>query len=214
MSYNITKSNGDILVQIQPGDIDEDSTSLRLLGQGVVNYGELVAENFVQLTENFAGPNLPPNPITGQLWYDSVVDELKVIRKSPSNVVSARSLISTADEYVTSSTIPAETVSSTFGDLRYFSAIKTLAASDGNNWIPVSSVYRGSDNTETNYPIGTILVVQGTFERNINLNVGYDTGNLNEFVGSLSPITTGTLVGTWRARGALGINYTLVQRTG
>lgn len=45
--------------------------SLNLLGRGVTNYGELIAENFVYLLESFAGINPPPNAITGQIWYEA-----------------------------------------------------------------------------------------------------------------------------------------------
>lgn len=47
------------------------STSLLLYGRDVPNYGERIAENFVQLLENFAGPAAPQSPIEGQLWFDT-----------------------------------------------------------------------------------------------------------------------------------------------
>ena len=47
------------------------STSLLLYGRDVPNYGERIAENFVQLLENFAGPGAPQHPIEGQLWFDT-----------------------------------------------------------------------------------------------------------------------------------------------
>ena len=46
-------------------------TSLLLYGRDVPNYGERIAENFVQLLENFAGPAAPQNPIEGQIWFDT-----------------------------------------------------------------------------------------------------------------------------------------------
>lgn len=48
-----------------------NSYGVNLLGRGVTNYGELIAENFIHLLENFAGNSSPPNPITGQIWYDA-----------------------------------------------------------------------------------------------------------------------------------------------
>lgn len=48
-----------------------NSFGLNLLGRGVTNYGELIAENFVYLLENFAGNVPPANPVTGQFWYNS-----------------------------------------------------------------------------------------------------------------------------------------------
>lgn len=47
------------------------STSLLLYGRDVPNYGERIAENFVHLLENFAGPTDPKSPIEGQLWFDT-----------------------------------------------------------------------------------------------------------------------------------------------
>jgi hypothetical protein len=69
MPYTINKYNGELLTSINDGQIDTSSTSLRLLGKGSTNYGELTAENFIFLLENFARTNSPSNPLVGQLWY-------------------------------------------------------------------------------------------------------------------------------------------------
>jgi len=47
------------------------STSLLLYGHGVPGYGERIAEDFVNLLENFAGPAAPVRATHGQLWYDT-----------------------------------------------------------------------------------------------------------------------------------------------
>lgn len=49
-----------------------DDTSLRFPGRNVTGYGQIIAENFLALLENFSSPAAPVNPIEGQLWYDSV----------------------------------------------------------------------------------------------------------------------------------------------
>jgi len=46
-------------------------TSLTFPGRNVTGYGQIIAENFLHLLENFASPTEPVNPIEGQLWYDS-----------------------------------------------------------------------------------------------------------------------------------------------
>jgi hypothetical protein len=46
-------------------------TSLLLYGKGVPDYGERIAENLVNVLENFAGPVDPINPTHGQVWYDT-----------------------------------------------------------------------------------------------------------------------------------------------
>lgn len=46
-------------------------TSLQFPGRNVTGYGQIIAENFLSLLENFASANEPINPTEGQLWYDS-----------------------------------------------------------------------------------------------------------------------------------------------
>jgi microcystin-dependent protein len=46
-------------------------TSLTFPGRNVTGYGQIIAENFLALLENFASAAEPVNPIEGQLWYDS-----------------------------------------------------------------------------------------------------------------------------------------------
>lgn len=46
-------------------------TSLTFPGRNVTGYGQIIAENFLSLLENFANSTAPVNPIEGQLWYDS-----------------------------------------------------------------------------------------------------------------------------------------------
>jgi hypothetical protein len=54
MAYEVNKANGDVLINLIDGEIDNTSTSLNLLGKNYLGYGELIAENFVHLLEHFA----------------------------------------------------------------------------------------------------------------------------------------------------------------
>jgi hypothetical protein len=63
-----------------PPGINTVDTSLSLVGRGYPNYGEKIADNFLHLLENFAGPIPPENPIEGQLWYDTSDISRKVLR--------------------------------------------------------------------------------------------------------------------------------------
>jgi len=69
MPYSVNRFDGELLVTINDGTIDTAATSLRLLGKGATNYGELSAENYVHMLENFYRNLEPPNPVIGQLWY-------------------------------------------------------------------------------------------------------------------------------------------------
>jgi hypothetical protein len=72
-----TPVNGTFTV---PDDlINTSQTALNLIGRGVTNYGQAVAENDINLLQNFAGPTSPVNPLIGQLWYDNNVQQLCVL---------------------------------------------------------------------------------------------------------------------------------------
>lgn len=76
--YNINKSNGEFLVAIEEGTSDSVATSLTLIGKNYSNYGEVLNENLVRITENFTGYNPPASPMKGQLWYDDTDKILKL----------------------------------------------------------------------------------------------------------------------------------------
>lgn len=53
-------------------------TSLKFPGRNVTGYGQIIAENFLALLENFASADEPINPIEGQLWYNSTDGLLQI----------------------------------------------------------------------------------------------------------------------------------------
>ena len=53
-------------------------TSLTFPGRNVTGYGQIIAENFLALLENFASADEPINPVEGQLWYDSTDGILQI----------------------------------------------------------------------------------------------------------------------------------------
>tara|TARA_R100000541_G_scaffold2114_4_gene7552 strand:+ start:295 stop:1191 length:897 start_codon:yes stop_codon:yes gene_type:complete len=79
MSYTINKL-GASDITVEYGTLNTE-TSLQLVGKDYFGYGEAIAQNFVDLLENFATDdtaNGPASPIAGQLWYHSSADTLKV----------------------------------------------------------------------------------------------------------------------------------------
>ncbi len=78
MAYTIVKSDGTVLTTIPDGTIDTTSTSLGLPGRSFSGYGQAQDTNFVHLTENFASSTPPPNPIRGQLWYNTTTNTMLV----------------------------------------------------------------------------------------------------------------------------------------
>ncbi len=80
MAYTVNKTNNSAVPNaytVQDGVVNTE-TDLSLIGKGYSGYGELIAENFLQLLENFSSGTAPSKPIAGQLWWDSSTSKLKV----------------------------------------------------------------------------------------------------------------------------------------
>jgi len=80
MAYTVNKTNSSASPNqyiVQDGVVNTQ-TDLSFIGKGYAGYGELIAENFLHLLENFAGTSEPTKPIQGQLYYDSTNNRLKV----------------------------------------------------------------------------------------------------------------------------------------
>jgi hypothetical protein len=76
MAYIINGFNGEVVAIIPDGTVDTTSTTLQLVGRSVTEYGVAENENYVWLMQHFAGSEAPPNPLTGQLWYNSNEDQM------------------------------------------------------------------------------------------------------------------------------------------
>ena len=57
-------------------------TDVSFVGKGYAGYGEVIAENFLHLLENFSNATEPTKPIKGQLWFDSSTSKLNVFTGS------------------------------------------------------------------------------------------------------------------------------------
>jgi len=77
MPYILTKSNGTILATVQDATVD-NTTSLTFIGRNYSGYGQAVEENFLHLLENFSNTTAPTNPIQGQLWFNSALQQLQI----------------------------------------------------------------------------------------------------------------------------------------
>ena len=80
MAYTVNKSNtaaspNQYTVQ---DSILNTQTDLEFVGKGYAGYGEVIAENFLHLLENFSNTSAPGKPIKGQLWYDESSAKIKV----------------------------------------------------------------------------------------------------------------------------------------
>ena len=78
MAYTINNTSGTTLVTLSDGTIDTTTTDLALFGKGYAGFGERLNENVVKLLENFANTSAPVNKQKGQLWYDTLNNQIKV----------------------------------------------------------------------------------------------------------------------------------------
>ena len=85
MSYTISFEDSTVdpvtkaPITVPVGTVNTTATSIALTGKGAANFGQLQQTNLLHLLENFASGTAPSNPTIGQLWYDSVAGELKML---------------------------------------------------------------------------------------------------------------------------------------
>lgn len=132
-----------------------NDTSLVFPGRNVTGYGQIIAENFLSLLENFASSTEPVNPVEGQLWYNSdpavrtlfMYDNIKWtaasgIQKGPTEPATETSKIGelwidTQNQqlriFTGSRWILVGPTESTIDGLRYGPTVETVADSDNIN---------------------------------------------------------------------------------
>ena len=80
MAYTVNRTNSSASPNsytVQDSVVNSE-TDLSFIGKGYAGYGEVIAENFLHLLENFSNATAPSKPVQGQLWYDSTNNRLKV----------------------------------------------------------------------------------------------------------------------------------------
>ena len=195
MAYTIIKSNGQVLTTIADGTINTTSTSLGLPGRNYAGYGQALDTNFVHILENFADTTPPPNPIRGQLWFDTNTNVLKVC-PADGTTVAANWLSLTATSSGGSTTFGSVTVTG------------NLAA---GNITAVNTI------TAANAVVQNLTVSVGANLASANITTA-NIGNTNTTLITTGATTTaGTIIGTWTANGggiANGLNGTTMWVTG
>lgn len=76
--YDIFLSSGNLLTTVNVKTVDEkNNSSLFLIGQGIPNYGTMIAQDLVWIMENFSANSAPVYPLTGQQWHDLANNQMK-----------------------------------------------------------------------------------------------------------------------------------------
>ena len=130
-------------------------TSLLFPGRNVTGYGQIIAENFLHLLENFARDeeHPPVNPVEGQLWYDTSNGYLKIWDST--NWKAASNIQKSPTEPATETAKVGELwVDTTNQQLRIFSGTRwilvgpTESSVDGLRYGPAVERIADSDNVE------------------------------------------------------------------
>ena len=132
MSYSITTTSGGPVATVQDGTINTTATALTLIGRDYAGYGAFLNENFVHLLENFAANTAPTRRLSGQIWWDTSVNSLKVWNQTANVWKPVGSTIT--QEYPGPATL-----TSTIGDLWFDTTNKQLNVFDQstNAWLLV-----------------------------------------------------------------------------
>ena len=131
MSYTVNYTNpgkSPILIEDQASN---NSTSLTLIGKQYDQYGEVIAENFLKLLENFSYTSAPINPTPGQLWHDSSTKTLKVY--DATNIWKPLAIIYTA------TTSPTTNAAQATGDLWTNTTTGEIFVYSGSEWVELAA---------------------------------------------------------------------------
>ena len=131
MAYTINLTNGTTLIPggLSDGTVDNSHSSLTLIGRDYAGYGTFLNSNFVRLLENFANSSSPPNPLKGQLWWDTANNILRVYSGTSWK-------ISTGATSAPANTPPSD-LSTLGGDLWFDTTNSQLKVWSGTAWLVI-----------------------------------------------------------------------------
>lgn len=127
---NFTDKDNKLPITVYDNTSSND-TSLTFPGRNVTGYGQIIAENFLAILENFAKDTAPVNPVEGQLWYDTGTARLKIWDST---------LWKSASSIQTSSVEP-PTEESKVGELWVDTVNQQVYVYSGTRWILVGPTF-------------------------------------------------------------------------
>jgi len=198
MSYTINLSNGSQLTSVVDGSVDQTTTDLVLIGKNSSSYGNYINDNFVWLLENFANSSQPNNPITGQLWFDTTENRLKVYDGTAFKVSGGT---------IVSGSVPSGI---TTGDIWINSTTEQLFFNDGLQTRLVGPIYTSSQG-QSGFIVDTILDTNSISRTIVQLYVGQTLLGIFS-KDAFTPATaiagfSGSIVVGFNVAGATGIKF-------
>ena len=190
-------------------------TSLKFPGRNVTGYGQIIAENFLALLENFASADEPINPIEGQLWYNSTDGVLQIWDNTAWKAASGIQK-GVSEPSVQTSKVGELWVDTTNQQLRIFTGTRwilvgpTESSVDGLRYGPVVEKIADSDNidrfvltfyiadipviifSKDSFTPKTIISGFNIIRSGINISDPSTAPEIAAFVGGFEPIMFGT----------------------
>ena len=231
MPYNVNYTDNDNKTPITVFDnTSSTDTSLVFPGRNVTGYGQIIAENFLHLLENFAKSSAPVNAVEGQLWYESTNGNLNVY--DGTNWRSASGIQKGPTEPAVDESKAGELwVDTTNQQLRIYSGTRWIlvgpqeSSIDGLRYGPLVENVVDTDNTDRyvlifyikDVPVAIIskdsftpkVSIPGflTIKAGMNINLPANDSAAAEFIGGLLP----KLYGTATAADSLIVSGTAVE---
>ena len=192
-------------------------TSLTFPGRNVTGYGQIIAENFLSLLENFASTNQPINPVEGQLWYDSTggTQTLKIWDNTAWKAASGIQK-GVSQPAVENSKVGELWVDTTNQQLRIFTGTRwilvgpTESSVGGLRYGPVIEKISDADNldrfiltfyiadipvivfSKDSFTPKTLITGFDIIKSGINISTPTTSGEIANFVGGFLPVLNGT----------------------
>jgi len=134
MPYTINLTNGSSLIPggLTDGGVNSSATSIVLIGKNYANYGTFLNDNLVHMLENFANQASPPNPLVGQLWWDTTNNILRVWSGSSWKISTGATSAGHNN--------PPSDLSALGGDLWFDTSNSQLNVWTGSSWLLVGPV--------------------------------------------------------------------------
>jgi hypothetical protein len=108
---------------------------MTLIGKNYAGYGQFLDDNFIHLLENSSNNTAPSAPLTGQLWWDSGNNLLKVYNGTVFKTISAATAAASAPS------------SNSTGDLWFDTTNQQLKVWTGSAWLLVGPAFTAGTGT-------------------------------------------------------------------
>jgi len=147
---------------IADGTENSRSTSLTLIGRNYPGYGQALAQDLVQLLENFSSSTPPTNPIEGQLWFDTSDPTNKKLRINDG--IASGALWKPINGLYQQ---PNQPTNVSLGDIWVDTSQNQLSFYNGSSFTLVGPNYSSATKTGS-YPVTLTDISNGTHEVVIN----------------------------------------------